>query len=82
MHDYQMFYHWALPKAGCNEGTRYVTHPLGKSSKCIPLDCNLFKDWNDRVDYHVMLTIDVDRKDPKKFFTTIPKRLVSAMSRV
>ena len=82
MFDHGMLHHWILPEAGCNEGTRYSTHPPGNSPECMPLDCNLFKDWKDGIDRHVFLASHLSDSDPRKFSQTTPKRLSSAMIRV
>ena len=64
-----MLHYCALPEAGCEKGTRYTTHLPGNSSQCVPLDYNLFKDWNNRLDRHVVLTIVLACDNPKKFST-------------
>ena len=48
----------------------------------MPLDCNLFKDWNNRVNYYVFLTFYLPDDNSKKFSLSTPKRLSSAMVRV
>ena len=50
-------------------------------SRIHALDCSLFKDWNDSADQYAILTIDLDCDNHKKFWTTPPKRLVSAITR-
>ena len=82
MHDHDMLHHWILPESGCNAGARYSTHPPGNTTEAMPLDYNLFKDWNDGLERHVLLTRNLDDEDPKNFSLTTPKRIASAMERV
>ena len=80
--DYDMLHHWILPEARCNYRTRYATHPSRNISECISLDCNLFKDWKDGVDYYIFLTSYLPDDNSKKFSLSTPKRLLSAIVRV
>ena len=82
MRDHSTLHHCIHPETGCNSGTSYSTHPPRNTTEAMLLDFNLFRDWNDGVEQHVLLTIDLDDKDPKKISLTAPKRIVSAMERV
>ena len=82
MKDHNMFHHWIFPEARCNYGTRYNTHSPRNSSECMSLDCNLFKDWNNRVDRYLFLISYLADNNSKKFSLSIPKCLSSTMVRV
>ena len=46
------------------------------------LDYNLFKDWNNGIDYHIFLTNNLPDTNPRKFSATTPNYLASAIIRV
>ena len=67
-----MLHHWILSKARCNYRICYSTYPPRNSPEYMPLNCNLFKDWNNRVDCCVFLTFYLLDNNSKKFSLSTP----------
>ena len=77
-----IFDHWILSEVGLNENTLYHSHPPGNSPELNLLDCTLFKDLDDRLNQHILMTHNLPDNDPKKFSLSTPRRLMRSYQRV
>ena len=73
---------WILPLNELNKGTSFAGHPVGNSPELMPLDCSLFNDVNQSVNYHINITRNLSEEDDKKFSMSSMKRGVSAYLRI
>ena len=86
MKDEGFYKHWVLPEQDyvrdVPQCDRWKHRPVGNRPEVMPLDQQLNKDVHDAVDYHVILTQDLDDDDERKFSMRTPKHGLSAYLRI